>query len=86
MNTMVMIKINNGTYGQWKERFDQTADMRAGFANDFLVGKVDDNTAIMVADVFDPAGMQAALNSDALKQIAEELGVVRTPYKVQAMG
>jgi len=83
---MVHVKINNGTYDQWKERFDQTADMRAGFANEFLVGKVDDTTAIMVADVFDPAGMQAALNSDALKQISEELGVVRTPYKLQAMG
>ncbi len=86
MNTMVMIKINNGNYDQWKEFFDQTADMRTSFGNDFLVGKVDDHTAIVVADVFDPAGMQAAFNSDFAKKSAEELGVVRTPYKVQAMG
>ena len=86
MNTMVHVKINNGTFDEWKEAFDQSADMRAGFANEFLVGKVDDNTAIVVADVFDPAGLQAAFNSDEAKQMVEELGVVRTPYKLQAMG
>ena len=47
---------------------------------------MDDNTAIVVVDVFDPAGMMAMFNSDAAKQMAEEMGVVRTPYKLQAMG
>ena len=47
---------------------------------------MDDHTAIVVVDVFDPAGMMAMFNSDAAKKMAEEMGVVRTPYKLQAMG
>ena len=56
MNTMVMIEINNGTFDEWKKGFDALADQRAQFSRDAKVGKVDDNTAIVVVDVFDPAG------------------------------
>ena len=86
MNTMVMIKINNGTYDEWKKSFDDLADKRAQFSRDAKVGKVDDHTAIVVVDVFDPAGMMAAFSSDEAKSIAEEMGVVRTPFKLQSMG
>ncbi len=86
MNTMVMIKINNGTYDEWKKSFDDLADKRAQFSRDAKVGKVDNHTAIVVVDVFDPAGMMAMFNSDEAKRIAEEMGVVRTPFKLQAMG
>ena len=77
---------NNGTYDDWKQGFDDLADKRAEFSRKAKVGKVDDNTAIVVVDVFDPAGMMAMFNSDAAKKMAEEMGVVRTPYKLQAMG
>ena len=86
MNTMVMIEINNGTYDEWKKSFDDLADKRAQFSRDAKVGKVDDHIAIVVVDVFDPAGMMAAFSSDEAKRIAEEMGVVRTPFKLQAMG
>ena len=58
----------------------------AAFSRNAKVGKVDDNTAIVVVDVFDPAGMMAMFNSDEAKKMAEEMGVVRTPFKLQAMG
>ena len=86
MNTMIMIEINNGTYDEWKKNFDELADMREQFSRNAKVGKVDDHTAIVVVDVFDPAGMMAAFSSDEAKSIAEEMGVVRTPFKLQAMG
>ena len=86
MNTMVMIEISNGTFDEWKQGFDALSDQREQFSRDAKVGKVDDHTAIVVVDVFDPAGMMAMFNSDAAKQMAEEMGVVRTPYKLQAMG
>ena len=31
MNTMVMIEINNGTYDDWKQGFDDLADKRDEF-------------------------------------------------------
>ncbi len=86
MNTMVMIEISNGTFDEWKKGFDALEDQRLQFSRDAKVGKVDDHTAIVVVDVFDPTGMMAMFNSDAAKKMAEEMGVVRTPYKLQAMG
>ena len=86
MNTMIMIEINNGTYDEWKKGFDDLADMRSQFSRNAKVGKVDDHTAIVVVDVFDPAGMMAAFGSDEAKKIAEDMGVVRTPFKLQTMG
>ena len=86
MNTMVMIEINNGTYDEWKKSFDELADMRQQFSRNAKVGKVDDHTAIVVVDVFDPAGMMAMFNSDEAKKMAKEIGVVRTPFKIQPMG
>ena len=41
---------------------------------------------LLLSMFFDPAGMMAMFNSDAAKKIAEEMGVVRTPYKLQSMG
>ena len=86
MNTMVKIEIKNGPNDDRKKGFDDLADKRAAFSRNAKVGKVDDNTAIVVVDVFDPAGMMAMFNSDEAKKIAEEMGVVRTPFKLQAMG
>ena len=81
-----MIEISNGTFDEWKKGFDALEDQRLQFSRGAKVGKVDDHTAIVVVDVFDPAGMMAMFNSDAAKKMAEEMGVVRTPYKLQAMG
>ena len=86
MNTMVMIEINNGTFDDWKKGFDDLADKRAQFSRDAKEGKVDDHPANVVVDVFDPAGMMAMFNSDEAKKMAEKMGVVRTPFKLQAMG
>ena len=81
-----MIEISNGTFDEWKKGFDALEEQRLQFSTDAKAGKVDDHTAIVVVDVFDPAGMMAMFNSDAAKKMAEEMGVVRTPYKLQAMG
>ena len=76
---------DNGVYSlepggqvEWKKGFDDLADQRAQFSRDAKVGKVDDHTAIVVVDVFDPAGMMAMFNSDAAKKMAEEMGVNKT--------
>ena len=86
MNTLVLITISNGTFDQWKKGFDDVAHMREKFSRDAMVGKVDDHTALVAVDVFDPAGMMEMFNSDEAKKMAAELGVVRTPFKLQPMG
>ena len=51
MNTLVLVKIGNGTFDQWKKSFDDSAHMREKFSRDPMVGKVDDHTALVMVDV-----------------------------------
>ena len=85
-NTLVLVKIGNGTFDQWKESFDDLAHMREKFSRDSTVGKVDDHTALVMIDVFGPAGMMEMFNSDEIKKNAEEMGVEKTVFKLQPMG
>ena len=86
MNTLVLVKIGNGTFDQWKKSFDDSAHMREKFSRNPMVGKVDDHTALVAVDVFDPAGMMEMFNSDEAKKMATEMGVERIPFKLQPMG
>jgi hypothetical protein len=58
-----------------KKLFDGEADNRAKFVRDALVGKVDENTAVVTADIFDPEGMKQALSDPELGKIIEEMGI-----------
>jgi hypothetical protein len=51
--------------------------------NDALLGKVDENTAVVTADFFDPEGMKQALSDPEMDDCLEEMGVERTMYMLQ---
>ena len=57
--------------------------MRSNFMNDALLGKVDENTAVVTADIFDPEGMKRALSDPEMDKRLEEMGVERTMYMLQ---
>ena len=63
--------------------FDGDAENRAKFMRDALVAKVDENTAIVTADIFDPEGMKQALSDPEMDKRLEEMGVERTIYMLQ---
>ena len=50
LNTMIVVKMKKTNFSEWKKLFDGDAENRAKFARDTLVGKVDENTAIGVAE------------------------------------
>ena len=50
---------------------------------DALVGKVDEKTAVVTADIFDPEGMKQALSDPELGKRLEEMGVEHTIYMLQ---
>ena len=50
---------------------------------DALVGKVDENTAAVTADIFDPEGMKQALSDLELGKRLEEMGIEHTIYMLQ---
>ena len=66
-----------------KKLFDGEADNRAKFMRDALVGKVDENTAVVTADIFDPEGMKQALSDPELGKRLEEMGIEHTIYMLQ---
>jgi len=83
LNTMIVVKITKTNYTEWKKLFDGDAENRAKFMRDALVGKVDENTAIVTADIFDPEGMKQALSDPELGKIIEEMGIEHTIYMLQ---
>ena len=83
LNTMVVVKMTKTNYTEWKRIFDGDAENRAKFMRDALVGKVDENTAVVTADVFDPEGMKQALSDPELSKRLKEMGVEHSIYMLQ---
>ena len=83
LNTMIVVKMTKTNYTEWKKLFDGDAENRAKFMRDALVGKVDENTAVVTGDIFDPEGMKQALSDPELGKIFEEMGIEHTMYKLQ---
>ena len=83
LNTMIVVKMTKTNYTEWKKLFDGNAEMRSKFMRDALVGKVDENTAVVTADIFDPEGMKQALSDLELCKIIEEMGIEHTIYMLQ---
>jgi len=83
LNTMIVVKLKKTNYTEWKKFFDGNAEMRAKFMRDAFVGKVDENTAIVTADIFDPEGMKQTLSDPELGKSFEEMGIEHTIYMLQ---
>ena len=83
LNTMVVVNMKKTNYSEWKKLFDGDAEKQAKFMRNVLVGKVDENTAVVKADVFDPEGMKQALSDPELSKSLEEMGVEHTIYMLQ---
>ena len=66
-----------------EKNFDGDAENRAKFMRDALVGKVDENTAVVTADIFDPEGMKQALSDPELGKRLEEMGIEHTISMLQ---
>ena len=75
--------IRDRNYTEWKKLFDGNAGMRAKFMSDALVGKVDENTAVVTADIFDPEGMKQALSGPEVDKLLKEMGIEHTIYMLQ---
>ena len=83
LNTIVIVKMGNCTYDEWKKAFDADSDTDAQFTKDIIVGKVDKHTAILSADVFAPEKMEAIMSDPEFQKIESETGLEKTVYQVQ---
>ena len=80
LNTMIVVKMKKTNFSEWKKLFDGDAEMRSKFMRDALVGKVDENTAVVTADIFDPEGMKQALSGPEVEKLLKEMGIEHTIY------
>ena len=67
LNTMIVLKMKNCTYDDLKKAFDADAEMQAEFMRETIVGKVDQQTAIVSADAFAPEKMQQLMSAPEFK-------------------
>jgi len=63
LNTMIVLTMKNCTYNDWKRAFDADAEMQADFMRETIVSKVDDQTAVVSADVFASEKMQQLIST-----------------------
>ena len=83
LNTMLVVKMTKSNYTEWKKLFDEDAEKQEKFMKDTLVGKIDENTAVVPADIFDPEGMQTHISDPEQSKIFEEMGIEHTIYMLQ---
>ena len=83
MNTFIIVKIKNTTYDDWKKKFDSDAEVQSQMMRNTIVGKVDNNTAMVLTEVFNPEMVQEFMNSDDFKEMETNLGLSHEVYKVE---
>ena len=82
MNTLILVKISNVTYDEWKKKFDSDADAQSKMMRNTLVGKVDDNTAMISTEIFDQEMVGQFMSSDEFKIMEQELGLSHEVYQL----
>ena len=80
---MIVLKMQNCTYDDRKKAFDADAEMQAEFMRKTIVGKVDEQTAIVSADVFALEKMQQLMSAPEFKQLEEEMVLEHVVYFLQ---
>ena len=70
-------------YEEWKKLFDQDADAQSKMMNNTIVGKVDDNTAMICTEVIDENMVNQFMTSEDFKKMEENLGLIHEVYKIE---
>ena len=82
MNTFIIVKIKNTTYDECKQKFDADAEVQSQMMRNTIVGKVDDETAMISTEVFNSEMVGQFMSSDEFKQMEEELGLSHEVYQL----
>ena len=82
MNTLIIVNIKNTTYDEWKKKFDDDSEVQSQMMRNTIVGKVDDNTAMISTEVFNPEMVGQFMSSDEFKQMEQELGLSHDVYQI----
>ena len=82
MNTLIIVNIKNTSYDTWRKKFDEDSEVQSQMMRNTIVGKVDDNTAMISTEVFNPEMVGQFMSSDEFKQMEQELGLSHDVYQL----
>ncbi len=82
MNTLILVKISNVTYDEWKKKFDSDSEAHSKMMRNTLVGKVDEKTAMISTEIFDQEMVGQFMTSDEFKKMEQELGLSHEVYRL----
>ena len=82
MNTLILVKISNVTYDEWKKKFDTDSEAHSKMMRNTLVGKVDEKTAMISTEIFDQEMVGQFMTSDEFKKMEQELGLSHEVYQL----
>ena len=81
---MLIIAKFTCSYDEWKTIYDGDLELRQHFMKDDLVGKVNENTAMIKATINDPEKMEKIM-SERIPEIAPKLGLEHEMYTLTSM-
>ena len=81
---MLIIAKFTCSYNEWKTIYDGDLELRQQFMKDDLVGKVNENTAMIKATIIDPEKMEKIM-SERIPEIASKLGLEHEMYTLTNM-
>ena len=81
---MLIIAKFTCSYDEWKTIYDGDLELRQQFMKDDLVGKVNENTAMIKATIIDPEKMEKIM-SERIPEIAPKLGLEHQMYTLTSM-
>ena len=67
------------SYDEWKSIYDGDIQLRKQFMKDDIIGKVDENTAMIKATITDPEQMKKVMG-ERIPEIAPTLGLEHEMY------
>ena len=82
MNTLILVKISNVTFDEWKKKFDSDSEAHSKMMRNTLVGKVDEKTAMISTEIFDQEMVGQFMTSDEFKKMEKELGLSHEVYQL----
>ena len=65
-----------------EKKFDSDAELQSQMMRNTIVGEVDDETAMISTEVFNPDMVGQFMSSDEFKQMAKELGLSHEVYQL----
>ena len=75
--------MKNVNYNEWKKLFDQDSEAQSKMMKNTIIGKIDDNSAMICTEVTNQDMVNEFMTSENFKKMEEDLGLTHEVYKLE---